>query len=86
MNDSQQRKPLLARVISLEGAMALFALFSLGSGVLKGELMPVFWGIIILAGLVILVLVRRHDWKRHWEMMEQQRSTAPPPDRKPPEP
>jgi hypothetical protein len=85
MNDSQtQRKPPIARILSLEGALAAFGLFSLGSGLLQGELMSVFWGVMILAGLGILVVVRRHDWKQHWESLEQQRPASPPSDREPP--
>jgi len=86
MNDRpRHRKPLIARLLSLEGAMAAFGLFSLGSGVLQEKLMSVFWGVMILAGLGILVVVRRHDWKQHWESLEQQRPASPPADRKPPE-
>lgn len=81
----RHRKPLIARLLSLEGVMAVFGLFSLGSGLLQEKLMSVFWGVVILAGLGILVVVRRHDWKQHWESLEQQRPASPPADRKPPE-
>jgi hypothetical protein len=87
MTDNQKRsKPLLARIFSLEGAMAAFAFYSLGSGLLQGELMSVFWGVIILVGLGILVAVRRRDWKQHWDALEQQHSASRPSDRTPPEP
>jgi low temperature requirement protein LtrA len=57
--------------------MAAFGLFSLGSGLLEGELMPVFWGVMILAGLGILLLVRRRDWQQHWDDLERQKSPPP---------
>ncbi len=38
-------------IFSLEGAMAAFGLYSLGSGLWHGDLMPVFWGVTILVGL-----------------------------------
>ena len=76
MNNSQpQRKSVLARIFSLEWVMAAFGLFSLGSGLLEGELMPVFWGVMILAGLAILLVVRRRDWQKHWEGLERQNSS-----------
>jgi low temperature requirement protein LtrA len=81
----KQTKPLLDRILSLEGAMAAFGLYSLGSGLLQGELMSVFWGIMILVGLVILVAVRRRDWKQHWAALEQQHAASRPAEREPPE-
>lgn len=85
MNDNmKQPKPLLARILSLEGAMAAFGLYSLTSGLLQGELMSVFWGVMILVGLGVLMAVRRRDWKQHWEALEQQHSASRPSDREPP--
>ena len=64
------RKSLLARIVSLEGAMAAFGLFSLVIGLWEGEVLQIFWGVMILTGLCVLILVRRRDWKKHWEEME----------------
>lgn len=77
-------RPLLARIISLEGAMATFGLYSLGSGLWQGELIPIFWGVIILAGLIVLAVVRRRDWQQHWECVAKQHSSTPPRDSDPP--
>ena len=66
----QTRRPLLARIISLEGAMAAFGLYSLATGLMDGQELQIFWGVMILAGLCILTAVRRRDWKKHWEEME----------------
>jgi hypothetical protein len=78
MSDSQrQPKSLFTRIFSLEGVLAGFGMFSLGSGLLRGEMMPLFWGVMILAGLGILLAVRRRDWKAHWEALEKQRPSTP---------
>lgn len=70
----QPRKSLLSRIVSLETAMALFACYSLISGLVFSEgeeaATQIFWGIMILCGLGVLVVVRRRDWKKHWEGME----------------
>jgi hypothetical protein len=78
------RKSLLARVISLEGAMAGFGLYSLGSGLWQGEVMPIFWGVMILVGLAVLTAVRRRDWQQHWESLERPPSSGQPRDSGPP--
>jgi len=77
------KRTLLGRILSLEGAMAAFGLYSLGSGLWQGEPMPIFWGAAILVGLAVLAAVRRRDWQKHWELREEQRST-PPQDSGPP--
>lgn len=70
MTTKQGARPLLARIFSLEGAMAAFGLYSLGTGLYYGETLWIFWGVMILAGLGLLMLVRRRDWQKHWEEME----------------
>jgi len=77
----QTKRPLLARIISLEGAMAAFGLYSLVTGLLDGQDLQIFWGVMILAGIGILIVVRRRDWQKHWEEMESvwsKRSPNPP--------
>ena len=77
----QTKRPLLARIISLEGAMATFGLYSLVTGLMDGQGLQIFWGVMILAGLCLLIAVRRRDWQKHWEEMESvwsKRSPNPP--------
>ena len=77
------KRPLLARIISLEGAMAAFGLYSLVTGLMEGQELQIFWGVMILAGLCILIAVRRRDWKKHWEEMDavmSERSRPTPPE------
>ena len=74
MTGSQpQRRPLHLRIFSLEGALAAFGLFSLGSGLWQGELISAFWGVTVLTGLVILLAVRRRDWQKYWQDVEERR-------------
>ena len=74
MTESQpSHQPRRWRIFSLEGALAAFGLFSLGSGLWQGELMSAFWGVTVLTGLVILVAVRRRDWQKHWQDVEKRR-------------
>jgi uncharacterized membrane protein YagU involved in acid resistance len=70
MTTRHDKRPLLARIFSLEGAMTAFAVYSLGTGLYYGEIIWIFWGAMIIAGLGLLMLVRRRDWKKHWEEME----------------
>jgi len=84
MTTRQNTRPLLARIFSLEGAMAAFGVYSLGTGLYYGESLWIFWGAMILAGLGLLVLVRRRDWQKHWEEIEAEqlrRTRGNPPDR-----
>ena len=74
------RRSRLARIISLEGALAGFGLYSLGAGLWQGEVIPIFWGATILVGLTILLAVRRRDWQQHWQSLEQRPPTSPPQD------
>jgi hypothetical protein len=46
--------PMLKRIVSLEGAMGLFGIYSPFSGLVDGEKLQVFWGVAILAGLLTL--------------------------------
>jgi len=55
------------RILSLEGVLAAFGLYSLVSGLMRGEATAIFWGIMILCGMVALHFVRRKDWAKHWE-------------------
>lgn len=69
-SSEKPKRPLLARIISLEGAMAAFGLYSLVDGLRNSEEIQIFWGGMILVGLGVLIAVRRRDWKKHWEEME----------------
>ena len=67
------RRPAPFRIFSMEGLFGAFALFSLTAGIWRGEAMPIFWGVIILAGLAALAAVRRRNWQEHWQALEDER-------------
>lgn len=58
--------------LSLEGLLGLFGLYSLGTGIWQQQLLPIFWGGIILAGLCLLAVVRRRNWEQHWQALADQ--------------
>ena len=70
------QRSLLARIISLEGFIALAGIFLLISGLSTGATIAIFWGVMAIAGLFGLHFVRKKDWKAHWEAMERQQSAS----------
>jgi hypothetical protein len=64
-------RSLPERIFSLETLLALSGLGLFGGGALVGSIMGVFWGVVVLGGLVLLHLVRKKDWQKHWVEMEQ---------------
>lgn len=72
MTDSTKvEKTLMEKIFSLETVILLAGIFSLGSGFYTGEAIQYFWGGMIIAGSFMLRLVRKKDWKKHWEEQEQ---------------
>lgn len=55
----------------LEAGILAFSLFALWNGFIRNDMLSLFWGGIIVAGLVALFFVRRKDWTKHWEEMER---------------
>lgn len=51
--------------------LGLLGLGLLSGGAFLGSIMGVFWGVVVLGGLVLLHLVRKKDWQKHWAEMEQ---------------
>jgi len=67
MNEKEKQEiSLIGRLFSMEALLILMGLFSFASGIYTGELTQLFWGVMILAGAVILHFVRKKDWKKHW--------------------
>lgn len=63
---NQRRK---FRIFSLEGGILAFSLYALTTGILRGDLMSIFWGGITALGLVALYFIRQKDWAAHWAAM-----------------
>lgn len=66
------KKSLPARLFSLEGFLVLAGLALLVVGLVTGEVIAIFWGILALVGQVALYFVRKRDWQAHWSGIEEQ--------------
>lgn len=74
-NDKQKQEiSLIGRLLSMEALLILMGLFCLISGFATGAAIQIFWGVMIIGGAIILHLVRKKDWKKHWEEQERQKS------------
>lgn len=74
MDDDKQRQEvsLIGRILSMEALLMLMGVLSLIYGIRNGEPMNVFWGVVIIPGVFLLIKVRKKDWKKHWEEMEEE--------------
>jgi hypothetical protein len=88
-NKQREESSLIGRILSMEALLLLMGVASLIYGIVNGEAMNIFWGVVIIPGVFILMKVRRKDWQKHWAEMEaeQQRREAgrkPQPPAEPP--
>ena len=92
MDKDKQRQEvsLIGRILSIEMLLLVMGVASLIYGIVNGQTMNIFWGIVIIPGVFILMKVRKKDWTKHWQEMEaEQRSRekrnkpSPPPDAPP---
>jgi hypothetical protein len=89
--DKQRQKiSLIGRILSIEMMLLVMGVASLIYGIVNGQTMNIFWGVVIIPGVFILMKVRKTDWKKHWEDMEAEhkagearRKPGPPPDAPP---
>jgi hypothetical protein len=68
-NPKNSKRRRFRRMFSLEGLLGLFGLFSLGTGIWQQQMLQIFWGGIILAGLCLLAAVRHRNWDQHWKAL-----------------
>jgi uncharacterized membrane protein HdeD (DUF308 family) len=89
MDNEKQRQEvsLIGRILSMEALLLLMGVVCLVYGIVNGDAMSIFFGIIIIPGVFILAKVRKKDWAKHWEEMEAEHKArearskpAPPPD------
>lgn len=94
MDKDKQRQEvsLIGRILSMEALLLLMGIVCLVYGIVNGDTMSIFFGIIIIPGVFILIKVRKKDWTKHWQDMEDEHKArearnkpAPPPDDAPPE-
>jgi uncharacterized membrane protein HdeD (DUF308 family) len=72
MDNEKQRQEasLIGRILSMEALLLLMGVVCLVYGIVNGDEMSIFFGIVIIPGVFILAKVRKKDWKKHWEEME----------------
>ena len=77
MDKDKQRQEvsLIGRILSIEALLLLMGVASLYYGITQGVTMNIFWGVVIIPGVFILMKVRKTDWKKHWEDMEDEHKT-----------
>ena len=66
----RQEASLIGKILSMELLIFLMGCMSLWYGFTEGKSISIFWGVIILAGFVILKLVKKKDWAKHFAEME----------------
>jgi len=67
-----QEASLLGRLLSLEAVLMLMGVASLVYGLINGEHINTFFGLVIIPGVFVLHKVKRKDWKAHWAQLEAQ--------------
>ena len=92
MDKDKQRQEvsLIGRILSIEMLLLVMGVASLIYGIINGQTMNIFWGIVIVPGVFILMKVRKKDWTKHWQEMEAEHKArearnrpSPPPDAPP---
>jgi len=66
----RQEISLVGRILSLETMLLMMGVASLIYGIVNGVETSILWGIIIIPGVFILMMVRRKDWQKHWQDLE----------------
>ena len=70
-NKEKQEISIIGRLFSMEVLLILMGILSLIAGIVRKDVMPVFWGVMIIGGSIALHFVRKKDWKKHWEEQER---------------
>jgi membrane protein YdbS with pleckstrin-like domain len=65
-----QKASLVGRILSIEAFLILMGIALLVYGIANSATMVIFWACVIIPGVIILHLVRRKNWAKHWEEME----------------
>jgi hypothetical protein len=65
-----QQASLIGRILSIEAFLLFMGISLLVYGIANNATMVIFWGCIIVPGVIILYFVRKRDWTKHWQEME----------------
>jgi len=72
----KQEISLIGRLFCIEALLLLMGIVSLVSGLITGQEVQLFWGVMIIGGSITLYFVRKKDWKKHWEEKERCRGST----------
>ena len=64
-------KTLLKRLFTTETAICCVGIGCMVYGAINGVVMPLFFGLCIVGGSVMLHFVRKKDWDAHWADMDR---------------
>ncbi len=67
-----QKASLIGRILSMEAFLLVMGIASLVFGILHDATMNIFWGCVIIPGVFVLHYVRKTDWTKHWQDMEEE--------------
>lgn len=65
-----QKTSLIGQILSMETFLMLMGIASLVYGITNKLSMNIFWGCVIIPGVVMLHIIRKKDWTKHWQEME----------------
>jgi hypothetical protein len=66
----KQEISLIGRLFSMEVFLLLAGIAFIVTGMVRKDVMALFWGAVIFGGSLALHFVRKKDWKKHWEEQE----------------
>jgi len=72
----RQEISLVGRILSLETMLFMMGVASLVYGIVNGVETSILWGIVIIPGVFILMKVRKKDWQKHWQDLEEQKARS----------
>lgn len=66
-----KKKSGFGSITPMEVVLFLAGIFFLVTGSIRQDILPIFWGVLIVSGSVVLHFVKKKDWKKHWEEQER---------------
>jgi len=76
INTEVRKSSLIGRIVPTEVFLMLIGISTLTYGIVNGMTMSIFWGCVIVPGVFILHQVRKKDWTKHWQEMEEEQKVA----------
>ena len=71
--ESDKEKKEKSGISPMEIMLFLAGIFFLVTGCVRHDELPIFWGVLIITGSVVLHFVKKKDWKKHWEEQERRK-------------